>query len=312
MSVFIHPQALCEAEAIGEGTRIWAFAYVLKGARIGVDCNLCAHVFIENDVVLGNRVTIKSGVQLWNGTVVEDDVFIGPNVTFANDKFPRSKHHLDRHPQTLISRGASIGANATILPGLTIGRSSMVGAGAVLTGNVPANAIVTGNPARITGYVERGRSATLRPRIISEFPEDRRIQTAVAGVELVRLRSVEDVRGNLSAAETTREIPFSPRRVFLVYGVEGKHVRGEHALKSCHQFLVCSHGSCAIVFDDGEAREEVLLNSPDLGIYLPPMTWWTQYKHSPDSVLMVLASEPYEPADYLRDYDEFLHVRGSA
>lgn len=310
MTAFIHPQAICEAQSVGDGTRIWAFAYLLKGATIGADCNVCSHVFIEDDVVLGNRVTIKSGVQLWNGTVIEDDVFIGPNVAFANDKFPRSKRHLDRHPQTLICREASIGANATILPGVTIGRSAMVGAGAVVTGDVPPHAIVTGNPARITGYVEQGRSASLRTRMVSTLAEQGRIKPGVAGVELVQLRSVEDVRGNLAAGEIGQELPFSPQRVFLVYGVEGKHVRGEHALKTCHQFLICAHGSCAIVFDDGLVREEVLLDRPDLGIYLPPLTWWVQYKHSADAVLLALASEPYAAADYLRDYDEFLRARG--
>jgi acetyltransferase-like isoleucine patch superfamily enzyme len=312
VSVFIHPQAVCETPLVGEGTRIWAFAYVLKGARIGADCNLCSHVFVEGDVVIGDRVTIKSGVQLWNGTVIEDDVFIGPNVTFANDKFPRSKQYLDRYTPTLLCRGASIGANATILPGLTIGRVAMVGAGSVVTGDVPPNAIVTGNPARIAGYVGGGRSARLRPQAVPQLAERGRFETTVAGVEVVRLHNVEDVRGNLAVAETGRELPFTPRRVFLVFGVEGKHVRGEHALKTCHQLLVCSHGSCAIMFDDGVTREEVLLDRPDIGIYLPPMTWWVQYKHSPDSVLMVLASEAYDPADYLRDYEEFLRARGIA
>jgi acetyltransferase-like isoleucine patch superfamily enzyme len=312
IAAYVHPQAVCDTDALGAGTRIWAFAYVLNGARIGADCNICSHVFIEGDVVLGDRVTIKSGVQLWDGTVVEDGAFIGPNVAFANDKFPRSKHYLERYPRTRICRDASIGANATILPGVTIGRSAMVGAGAVVTGDVPANAIVTGNPARITGYVEQGRSATLRSRPVPALPESGRSKTGVAGVELVRLRAVEDVRGNLAAGEIGSELPFAPRRVFLIYGVESKHVRGEHALKSCRQLLLCAHGSCAIVFDDGRVREEVLLDRPDLAIYLPPLTWWVQYKHSADCVLLVLASDPYDAADYLRDYDEFLRARGIA
>jgi len=312
MSAFIHPQALCETPSIGDGTRIWAFAYVLKGARIGADCNLCSHVFVEGDVVVGDRVTVKSGVQLWTGTIIEEDVFIGPNVTFANDKFPRSKHHLDRHPRTLVCRGASLGANATILPGVTIGRAAMVGAGAVVTGDVPANAIVTGNPARITGYVDRGRSATLRRRVVPNPPQRDRIPASVSGVELVRLHAVEDVRGNLAVAEVGRELPFAPRRVFIVHGIEGKQVRGEHALKTCDQFLICTHGSCTIMYDDGMSREEVVLERPDLGIYLPAMTWWVQYKHSTGAVLMVLASQPYDPADYLREYDEFLCARGIA
>ena len=122
MSFFVHPNALCESTKVGAGTRIWAFAHVLPGARIGADCNVCDHVFIENDVVIGDRVTIKSGVQVWDGLRLEDDVFVGPNVTFTNDRFPRSKRRPPSFATTLVRRNASIGANATVLPGLTIGR----------------------------------------------------------------------------------------------------------------------------------------------------------------------------------------------
>jgi acetyltransferase-like isoleucine patch superfamily enzyme len=150
-NVFIHPNALCETKHIGEGTRIWAFAHILPGARIGRDCNICDNTFVENDVVVGDRVTVKCGVQLWDGVVVEDDVFIGPNATFTNDPFPRSRQPPESFSRTTIRRRASIGANATILPGIEIGTAAMIGAGAVVTGNVPANAIVSGNPGRITG-----------------------------------------------------------------------------------------------------------------------------------------------------------------
>src|SRR3954463_7652585 len=119
--IFVHPHALCESTTIGENTRIWAFAHVLPGARIGKECNICDHVFIENDVVVGDRVTIKCGVQLWDGLRVADDVFIGPNVSFTNDRFPRSKKYPESFPRTLVRTGASIGANATILPGVSIG-----------------------------------------------------------------------------------------------------------------------------------------------------------------------------------------------
>ncbi|HEX6883309.1 MAG TPA: acyltransferase, partial [Planctomycetota bacterium] len=148
---FVHPQGLCESRAVGPGTRVWAFAHVLPGARIGADCNLCDHVFVENDVVVGDRVTVKCGVQLWDGLRVADDVFIGPNATFTNDPFPRSKQRPERFAETRLERGCSIGANATILPGLTIGAEAMVGAGAVVTRSVPPRAIVRGNPARIVG-----------------------------------------------------------------------------------------------------------------------------------------------------------------
>lgn len=147
--VFVHTRGINESESVGDGTRIWAFAHVLPGARIGRDCNICDHVFIENDVIVGDRVTIKSGVQLWDGVRIEDDVFIGPAVAFTNDPFPRSRQWLEKHPLTTVRRGASIGANATLLPGITIGARAMVGAGAVVTDDVPPGAVVIGNPARV-------------------------------------------------------------------------------------------------------------------------------------------------------------------
>jgi acetyltransferase-like isoleucine patch superfamily enzyme len=158
---FKHSAALVESEHIGARTRIWAFAHVLPGAVIGADCNICDHVFIENDVRVGDRVTVKCGVQLWDGLVLEDDVFVGPNATFTNDPFPRSKQPPEAFSKTTVRAGASIGANATILPGITIGRNAMVGAGAVVTEDVPENAIVVGNPGRITGYVESGSDSAM-------------------------------------------------------------------------------------------------------------------------------------------------------
>jgi UDP-2-acetamido-3-amino-2,3-dideoxy-glucuronate N-acetyltransferase len=155
---FQHPKALVESDRIGAGTRIWAFAHILPRASIGSDCNICDGVFIENDVVIGDRVTIKCGVQIWDGITLEDNVFIGPNATFTNDPFPRSGIYPESYARTIIRHGASIGANATILPGLTIGANAMVGAGAVVTRDVPQNAIVVGNPARIKGYGNANRS----------------------------------------------------------------------------------------------------------------------------------------------------------
>ena len=150
MSSFIHPRALVETDSVGSGTRIWAFAHLLPGAVVGSDCNICDHVFIENDVLVGDRVTIKNGVQLWDGLRVEDDVFVGPNVTFTNDLFPRSRADFELR-QTRVEQGASIGANATILAGIRIGKRAMIGAGAVVTRDVAAGDIVVGNPARVIG-----------------------------------------------------------------------------------------------------------------------------------------------------------------
>ncbi|WP_439239189.1 acyltransferase [Lonepinella sp. BR2919] len=152
--MMIHPLSDVASKNIGEHTKVWQFVVILPDAVIGENCNICAHTLIENDVVIGNNVTIKSGVFLWDGITVEDNVFIGPNATFTNDKKPRSKQYPEQFAKTLIKKGASIGANATILPNIILGENCMVGAGAVVTKDVPDNAIVMGNPAKITGYIK--------------------------------------------------------------------------------------------------------------------------------------------------------------
>lgn len=150
----IHSLADVSSASIGVGTRVWQYSVVFAGAKVGVNCNICAHTLVEADVVIGNNVTVKSGVYLWDGTRIEDDVFIGPNATFTNDLMPRSKVYPDAFNGIVVQQGASIGANATLLPGVTIGRYAMVGAGAVVTKDVPARAVVVGNPAKIIRYVE--------------------------------------------------------------------------------------------------------------------------------------------------------------
>jgi UDP-2-acetamido-3-amino-2,3-dideoxy-glucuronate N-acetyltransferase len=150
---FIHPLADIAECQIGEGTRIWQFVVILKGARIGSDCNICAQTLIEGDVVIGDRVTVKSGVQIWDGSVIGNDVFIGPNATFSNDPYPRSRRYPEQFYGVTIKNKASIGANATLLPGITIGEGALVGAGAVVTKDVPKNAVVAGNPAKVIRYL---------------------------------------------------------------------------------------------------------------------------------------------------------------
>lgn len=149
----IHRLADIQSNNIGKDTRVWQYVVILEKASIGDGCNICSHCFVENDVVIGNNVTIKCGVQIWDGITIKDDVFIGPNVTFTNDKFPRSQQH--KEPlRTLVEKGASIGANATILGGITIGENAMVAAGAVVTKDVAANTLVVGNPAKVVKVLQ--------------------------------------------------------------------------------------------------------------------------------------------------------------
>lgn len=307
---FVHPEGICESKNVGAGTRVWAFAHVLPAAKIGRDCNICDHVFVENDVTLGDRVTVKCGVQLWDGVHLEDDVFVGPNVTFTNDPFPRSKARPDHFATTNVRSGASIGASATILPGVEIGSFAMVGAGSVVTRSVPARAIAVGNPARIVGYVQA--DGTRPDAVVTELTTTQTVgapkveELPVRGVTLHHLPAFEDMRGALSVGNVGADVPFEPQRYFLVHSVPSIEVRGEHAHRVCHQFLVCTHGACSVVVDDGRSSAEVRLTRPSLGVYMPPMTWAVQYKYTPDAVLLVLASQAYDPEDYIRTYSEFL------
>ncbi len=303
----IHPTAIVESEKIGHGSKIWAHVHILPGAILGSECNICDFVFIEGNTIIGDRVTIKCGVQIWSGVRIDDDVFIGPNATFTNDLFPRSRDYSKPIAETHVCEGASIGANATILAGLTIGRKAMIGAGAVVTKSVPPFAIVVGNPGRIVGYANSGISTAKQtessmPTAIGSTALD------VRGVTVHRFKSVHDLRGDLTVGSFGPEIPFTPQRHFLVHHVPGSEVRGEHAHYKCHQFLIAVHGSVAVVADDGDRRQEVLLDSPDLGIYLPPLIWGVQYKYSADAVLLVFASHPYDSADYIRVYDQFVTI----
>ncbi|MBI4907576.1 MAG: WxcM-like domain-containing protein [Acidobacteria bacterium] len=302
MKFFQHETAIVESAFIGEETRVWAYCHILAGARIGRACNICDHTFIENDVVVGDRVTVKCGVQLWDGIRLEDDVFVGPNATFSNDHFPRSRRHPERFAVTTVKRGASIGANATILPGLTIGDGAMIGAGAVVTRDVPANAIVTGNPARIMGYT--GTVAPSGP--VAPVRQTGQEDSAVRGVTIHRLPLVEDLRGTLSFGEIHKHVPFEIRRYFLVFDVSSQEIRGEHAHRKLKQFLICVHGKCQLMVDDSTQRQEYLLDSPTLGVYIPPMVWAAQYRYTSDAVLLAFASDYYDPDDYIRDYTEFL------
>jgi UDP-2-acetamido-3-amino-2,3-dideoxy-glucuronate N-acetyltransferase len=302
-SAFVHPQGICDATDVGDGTTIWAFSHVLSGAVIGRNVNINDHVFVENDVVIGDRVTVKSGVQLWDGIELHDDVFVGPNATFTNDRFPRSKQYPDSFPRTVVENGASIGGGAVILPGIRIGQRAMIGAGAVVTRDVPPFAIVVGNPARITGYAD-----TSGPDHRGALRDAPATTPSGTGAALVRLRRASDMRGSLVVADFDDDLPFKTRRFFTVFDVPSRDVRGELAHHECEQFMICIKCSLRAVVDDGDIREEYILDSPESGLYMPARTWGTQYAYSPDAVLGVFASLPYDDADYIRSYSDFQDV----
>jgi acetyltransferase-like isoleucine patch superfamily enzyme len=222
MKYFQHSHAIVETDNIGENTKLWAFVHVLSGAQIGTDCNICDHVFIENDVKIGNRVTIKSGVQVWDGVTLEDDVFVGPNTTFTNDLFPRSKHYPEKFEKTLVRKGASLGANSTILAGNVIGRNAMVGAGSVVTRDVPPNTIVVGNPAIIKGYVDSKETTQLHEHAEPlKEPGERRL-SRVSDVRIYKMPFIQDMRGSLTVAEYGQHLPFIPKRYFRVFLIFAK------------------------------------------------------------------------------------------
>lgn len=302
MGVFVHPQGICESDSVGDATRVWAFSHVFPGAILGTDCNVCEHVLIENDVIVGDRVTLKSGVQLWDGIRLGNDVFVGPNVSFSNDRFPRSKQHPAEFLQTVVADGASLGAGAVILPGIAIGTNAMVGAGAVVTKDVPANAIVVGNPARIVGY-----AGATEADVTSDPSEVIDARPALpGGARIVPVKVASDLRGSLAAIELVHDLPFVPARFFVVFDVPSRDVRGAHAHRKCEQVLVCLRGAVSCIVDDGKTRAQVRLDRPNTGLYMPAMTWGTQYHYTPDALLAVFASHAYDDGDYLRGYEEFL------
>jgi acetyltransferase-like isoleucine patch superfamily enzyme len=280
---------------------------VLPGAKIGKNCNLCANTFVENDVVVGDNVTLKCGVFLWDGVYVGNDVFIGPNVSFCNDKYPRSGIHDERRHllKTIICEGASIGAGSVILPGVKIGACAMVGAGTVVTKDVPPYAIVVGNPARINGYVNVKKIEGNNSCVCQRTSRD----LSLTGARLYEIPHFGDIRGDLNVLEFEKLLPFPVKRIFYTYNVGSSNVRGEHAHKKCEQFLVALAGSLKVIVDNGEIREEYILNRPSIGLHLPAGCWGIQYQHSPDCVLMVLASHLYDEKDYINDYAQFKNYR---
>jgi UDP-2-acetamido-3-amino-2,3-dideoxy-glucuronate N-acetyltransferase len=294
---FVHPQGLCETSSVGSGTKIWAFAHILPGAVVGRECNICDGVFVESDVVIGDQTTIKSGVQLWDGVRLGNRVFIGPNATFTNDIFPRSKRYLASYPKTVVRDGASVGANATIMPGIQIGEGAMIGAGTVVLSDVPARAVIAGNPGRVVGYAE---SQAVNHENLPEDFSVKSIQVAVKA----------DSRGRLVAFEFA-DMPFMPQRMFAIDLVKSHGGRGGHAHRECAQIIGASAGAVTCALDDGTQAYEVLLEDPSRALFVPAGVWVLLFGFTQNAVATVLASHPYSVTDYINDYSEFRRQRSS-
>ncbi len=299
--------SVCLSDQVGAGTRIEPFVHIAAAVQVGTDCVIGSRTMIDSGVSIGNRVNLEGGSHLFSGLVIEDDVYIGTNATFARSRLTRETTPLPG-PSILLRHHCNIGANATLCPGVTIGEHAIVDAGAVVTQSVQAYAIVSGNPAQVIGFANTTESTIVKtgtsPSHITE--------SKVSGVRAYHLPFISDPRGNLTVGEFERTLPFIPKRYFITFDVPNAKLRGEHAHKQCEQFLVCVRGSCAVVVDDGTHREEFLLDRPTFGVHVPAMIWATEYKHSPDSTLMVFTSEYYDPEDYIRDYQEFLAAKKSA
>jgi UDP-2-acetamido-3-amino-2,3-dideoxy-glucuronate N-acetyltransferase len=304
-NVLVDPNAIIEQGVqIGNGTSVSAFSHIFDGVVIGNDCKLHDGVYIEKDVIISNRVIIHQGVHLCVGCVLEEDVSIGPNAIFSNNLQSQKMQYSERLKKTLVRKGASIGSNATIFSGLTIGINAVIEAGAVVTRDVPSNAIVKGNPAIITGYMSMTTTIISPATVVSKQID----LLSVKQVQLITLPRIDDLRGSLTFGEFQQHLPFNPKRYFVIFEVPSIEIRGEHAHKFQHQFLVCIKGSCAIVVDDGRNRDEICLFEPNVGLYIPPMIWAIQYKFTSDAILLVLASDCYDAEDYIRNYDEFLEI----
>ncbi|MEA4862910.1 MAG: WxcM-like domain-containing protein [Victivallaceae bacterium] len=288
----LHPLALVErASAIGPGTRVGAWTHILDGARLGSGCEIGDYAFIDAGAALGNHVNIGCGARICGDVRIEDNAAIGPGAVIDG-----------RHEPVRICRNSKVGANAIVLA-TAVGGGSEVTAGAVVTQNVPPYAIVEGNPARIIGYADAAQVVPCRIGCAAGK------SATITGAKLYDIPKFSDLRGDLNVLEFDKLLPFPVKRVFYTYAVQSE-VRGEHAHRKCEQFMVSVCGSVHVIVDNASSREEFVLASPSVGLYLPAGCWGVQYKHSADCVLMVLASHDYDSDDYIRDYEEFLKYKG--
>lgn len=263
---------------VPDGVRLDPGCRIGSGASLGHGAALAANVVVDAGATLGAGVSVGAGAYLGPGTRLADSVVVGPN--------------------------------ATVLANVSVATHAAVGAGSVVDSDVPAYAVTEGVPARIVGYRSSpGYEAERRLRASGLAEGDFPVRLGLA--TLAKHPLVTDLRGSLSFGEVGAHLPFTPVRYFTVFGVPGREVRGEHAHRKAHQLLVCVHGECTVMVNDGTDRAEVVLDRVDAALHLPPLVWAAQYRYSPDAVLLVLCSDVYDAADYIRSYEEFEElVRG--
>lgn len=288
-----------------DGTKVHATSHLGAGVRLGKNVEIGPFSFLDGAISIGDGVRLCGGVAFDGMLTIGSHCHIEPGVAVT-----RGEGNSGSAAPVVIEEGVFVGAGSILFAGVRVGMGARIAAGTVVTRDVPPYALVSGNPAVIDGYAQSEAHGLipavkkLAQRAVGVHP------CSVRGVTVHKLRRHEDLRGALCAGEFPREIPFAPKRYFLVFDVPSSETRGEHAHRICEQYLVCVSGSIAVVVDDGEHREEIVLSDPTQGLYIPPGVWGIQYKFSSDSVLLVFASHEYDPDDYIRNYSEFLAERG--
>jgi len=251
-----------------------------------------------------STVEISATAQVGPGGVILHHCRIGENCQIGAGVILDSGNE----GRIVLDADVCIQAGAIVYGSVTIGHGALVRAGAVVNRDVPPHAVVAGSPAQIVGYTTSFPSGSGLASTAQRSATPDRIASGVRGVTVHRLPKVLDLRGNLTVGEFGQSVPFEAKRYFMVFGVPNAEVRGEHAHRTCHQFLICAHGRLSVVADDGTNREEFELDEPSIGLHLPPLTWGVQYKYSSDAVLVVFASEHYDASEYIRDYAEFMEL----
>lgn len=268
----IHPTSLCSGAQLAAGVEVGAYSVIEPGAVVDKAARIGPQVNIASGARIGEAARVGAGARIGAGCIIDAKVDVGAN--------------------SVIADGVRVQIGARVLPGTTVSMA------------VPPYAIVAGTEGAITGYVDADSEAA-SPAVAAQAGSQ---ESRVRGVRVYEMRDIPDLRGALSVGEFGSELPFLPKRYFLVHDVASERIRGEHAHRQCHQFLICIHGACSLIADDGKNRQEFRLDRPSVGVHLPPKVWGIQYKFTHDAVLLVFASERYDPADYIRGYHDFLEI----